>query len=214
MTKRDGAPRRSSAAMRRATTLHLVRHASYGLLDRVLAGRSPGHHLDDAGRAEAFRLGEALAAVSLAAVLSSPLERAQETAAAIAVRHDLSVAVEPGLNEIDFGEWTGLDFAALHASPAWRAFNGFRGTAPTPGGETMHQVQARMLATVLRLEAAYRGAQIALVSHGDPIKSVLAHFLGAPLDLLRRIEIAPASRSIVALYEDDAKVLAINLLPG
>ena len=200
--------------MSSATTFHLIRHASYGLLDHTLGGRSPGHSLNAQGRAEAERLAESMAATKLAAVVSSPLERAQETASAIAARHGLAVATDPDLSEIDFGDWTGADFRSLHAGQAWRAFNSFRSTARIPGGETMLGAQARMVEAVLRLQAAWRDREIAVVSHADPIKAVLAHFLGTPLDLLRRIEIAPASRSVVVLYDEDAKILALNLPPG
>lgn len=194
-----------------ATTFHLVRHASYDLLGHVLAGRSPGHSLNPAGRAEAEALAGALAGRPIAAVVSSPLERARETAGPIAARHGLQPAIEPDLNEIDFGEWTGLPFTALHALPAWRAFNALRSAAPIPGGETMPAAQARAVATILRLWTAHRGSELVVVSHGDVVKAVLAHFLAVPLDLMRRIEIAPASRSVLALYDETVRILAVNL---
>ena len=123
--------------MSSATTFHLIRHASYGLLDHALGGRSPGHSLNAQGRAEAERLADGMRSIELAAVVASPLERAQETGSAIAARHGLDVATDPDLSEIDFGDWTGADFRGLHASQAWRAFNDFRSTARIPGGETM-----------------------------------------------------------------------------
>lgn len=195
------------------TTFHLIRHATYGLIGHRLAGRTPGHALGEEGRAQAAALAASLDAHPLAAVIASPLERTRETAAAIAERRDLPVLIEPGLNEIDFGDWTGETFDVLHARPAWRAFNRFRSTAPIPGGETMLAAQARAVAAVLRLRAAYPQAGLALVSHADVIKAVLAHFLAAPLDLFGRIEIAPASRSVVVLYDETAAIAGINLPP-
>jgi probable phosphomutase (TIGR03848 family) len=200
--------------MSSATTFILVRHASYGLLDHRLGGRAPGHSLNEQGRAEAARLAAALAGAPLAAIVASPMERTQETAAAIAARHGLAVQTDEDLIEMDFGAWTGADFRSLHDDPVWRAFNSFRATAPIPGGETMLAVQARMIAALRRLQAAHRDRMIAVVSHADPIKSVLTHFLGMPLDLMRRIEVAPASRSVLTLYDEDAVVTAINLPPG
>lgn len=196
-----------------ATTFHLIRHASYDLLGCVLAGRAPGHALNAAGRAEAARLAEALASRKLAAVVASPIERANETARIIAKRQNLDVLTEPDLTEVDFGAWMGMAFAALNADPGWAAFNAFRSTAPTPGGETMAQAQARAIAALVRLAARYPGREVAAVSHGDVVKAVIAHALGAPLDLFHRIEIDPASRSVVALEAGGVRVLGINLPP-
>ena len=196
-----------------ATTIHLIRHASYDLLGRVLAGRAPGHSLNPAGRAEAAQVATTLRNRPLAAILSSPIERARETARLIAAPHGLDVLTEPALTEIDFGAWTGKTFQELNEAPGWAAFNTFRGTAPTPGGETMLAAQARAVAALARLAACYPGAELAAVSHGDIIKAIIAHALGAPLDLFHRLTIDPASRSVVALAESDARVLAVNLPP-
>jgi len=196
-----------------ATIFHLVRHASYDLLGRVLAGRQPGHALNAAGREEAARLAQALKGHALVAIVSSPIERAQETARIIAAPHRLNVRIEPDLTEIDFGSWTGMTFQDLHDQPGWAAFNTFRSTAPTPGGETMPAAQARAVATLTRLAACHPGAELALVSHGDVVKAILAHALGTPLDLFHRIEINPAWRSVIALAEHGVRVLGVNLPP-
>jgi broad specificity phosphatase PhoE len=197
-----------------ATTFHLIRHASYDMLGRVLAGRTPGHALNAIGRGEAARLAEALATRPIAAVISSPLERAQETARCIAERLSLSVETEPALNEIDFGDWTGMTFEALHALPEWQAFNIFRGAARIPGGETMLAAQARAVAALASLRLTWPTQELVLVSHGDVVKGLIAHFLGVPLDLFRRIEIAPASRSVLWLADASAHVDGVNLPPG
>ena len=105
------------------TTFHLIRHGDYGLLGRVLAGRTPGHSLSDLGRKQAERVAAALAHRPIAAVVSGPLERARETAAPLAARCGLEVSVDPDLDEIDFGEWTGMAFDALQPCP-----NGARST--------------------------------------------------------------------------------------
>jgi broad specificity phosphatase PhoE len=195
------------------TTLHLVRHAAHGLLGRILAGRMPGVGLSEEGQAQAARLADTLASRPIQAVLSSPLERAQATAAAIAARHGLPVQIDPGLNEIDFGAWTGTAFDDLDGRPDWHAWNRFRSFALTPGGETMVAAQARALAAVARARAAHPDGEAVLVGHSDVLKAVLAHVLGTPLDLLLRIELHPAHRCVLVLFDGDVRVEGINLPP-
>jgi broad specificity phosphatase PhoE len=200
--------------MSSATTFHLVRHGDYPLIGRVLAGRSRGHSLSALGREQAERVAAVLAGRAIAAVAAGPLERARQTAAPIAARCGLAVAVDPDLDEIDFGDWTGMDFDSLHARPDWVSFNVFRSTALVPGGETMLDAQRRGLAAIHRLRSRFPDREVAVVSHGDVIKAIVAHFLAVPLDLFGRIEIAPGSRSIVALDDTDARILGVNLPPG
>lgn len=197
-----------------ATTIHLVRHGDYSQLGRVLAGRMPGYSLSKPGREQADKVAAALARRPILAVVSSPLERAQETAAPIAARHGLDVTIDADLNEIDFGAWAGSEFAILHATPEWRAFNVFRSTAEIPGGETMLMAQTRGIAVMRRLCSRFPVGEVVAVSHGDVIKAVLAHFLGVALDLFARIEIAPASRTEIIIYEQDVRIMGVNLPPG
>ena len=184
------------------TVFYLVRHAEHGLLGQVLTGRMPGVSLNEHGREQASRLARHFSGRPVVAVASSPLERAQETAGPIAASLGLDMATDTGLNEIDFGDWTGMAFAALQSSPAWQAWNQFRGTAPTPGGEAMLEALARALRSLARLQAAYPGGEVVLVSHQDVLRALLAHCLGAPLDLMHRIELAPASVSVLRYSAD------------
>jgi broad specificity phosphatase PhoE len=190
--------------------LHLVRHASHDLLGRVLVGRGPVP-INAIGVNETAAVCRALSRSGLAAVISSPQERAVQMANAIADGAGLVPAIDPGLDEMDMGEWTGASFDDLHDDPRWQAFNRFRSSAPIPGGETMLAVQARAVAAAIRLRPRYPGAPVALVSHSDVLKSILMHFLGIPLDLIHRFDLAPASRSIVELYDEGAVVRAVNL---
>jgi probable phosphoglycerate mutase len=195
------------------TTFHLVRHGHYGLLGHALAGRLGGYSLSDEGRAQAEAVAGALADHPIVAVVSSPLERTRETAAPIAARLGLDVQIDPDVIEIDFGEWTGRSFESLREWSGWASFSRFRSTARVPGGESMLAVQARSLAAVVRWREAVPDGDVVIVSHGDVIKSILAHFLTIPLDMFRRFDVAPASRSVVQLYDEDARVLAVNLPP-
>jgi probable phosphoglycerate mutase len=190
----------------------LVRHGHYDLLDRALGGRAD-HALSAEGRAQAARAGEALRRRGIATVFSSPVQRARETAEIIAEAAGAELREEPAFAEVDFGDWTGASFDALQDDLEWRAWNTFRGAARPPGGELMLEVQARAVGSLLRIAAAHPGGEIAVVSHSDVIKSVLAHLLGSPLDLMRRIEISAGSVSRIALYPEDAKVLVVNAAP-
>lgn len=192
-----------------ACTIHLVRHGEHGQLRHTLSGRTAGLGLSEAGRRQAARLAESLLGSGVRAVLSSPVQRALETAAPVAAALGLAAVVEPGLEEIDFGAWSGQRFDALAGAPGWESWNRARSLAATPGGETMLGVQARAVAALTRQAAS--GGAIAAVSHSDVIKAVLAFALGMPLDLLHRLEVAPGSRSVLVLGSDFARVEAVNL---
>ena len=191
--------------------VHLVRHAEHGEFGQALTGRSPGAALSATGARQAAALAAHYAGRDIRAVLTSPVQRAQETARAVGVALTLAPVVEAGLEEVDFGDWAGQPFDALEASPGWAAWNAARSLAPTPGGETMLAVQARAVGALMRHRAA--GGTVVAVSHADVIKAVLAYVLGMPLDLLNRLEIGPASRSVVVLGEDFARAEAVNLPP-
>ena len=182
------------------TTVHLVRHAEHALLGRTLAGRMAGVGLNDAGRAQAARL----AGLHVDAVVSSPQQRAQETAAAFG----MPIQTDPAWDEVDFGAWSGMEFAQLDPDPAWQLWNTVRSTAPTPGGETMLAVQARAVAGLAALRAY---GDVVVVSHLDVLRAVLAHVLGMPLDFVFRLDLTPASRSVVTLWDGGARVDGLNL---
>lgn len=183
------------------TVLLLIRHALCDPVGRSIAGRKPGIHLNPAGRSQAAALANRLAVLPISAIYSSPMERARETAEPVARRLGLKVQTEPGLDEIDFGEWTGRTLAELDVIPAWRAFNEERSTTRIPGGELIGEVLERALEACGRISRTHRnpGAVVALVSHGDVLRALIAHFAGISLDLMRRIELSPASLSVVSL---------------
>jgi probable phosphoglycerate mutase len=195
------------------TTIHLVRHGSHDLLGRVLTGQMPGVRLNEAGLRESDAAGQVLADAGLTAIYASPLERARQTAERIAARCGLPVAIESDLADVDFGIWTGLSFEELRTRHDWTAFHHNRATSRVPGGEAMPEVQARVVGAVRRLAARHPTDAIAVVGHADPIKLVLLHALGAPIDAVLRLEVAPASISTVTLDRDDWRVLAVNRQP-
>ena len=192
------------------TTLFLIRHAEHALLGHAIVGRAAGVQLSPEGIRQAEALAERLEGSSIRALYSSPLERARATAAAIAAIVGLEVQTVEELNEIDFGEWTDRTLVDLHELEEWRRFNAFRSGSRIPGGETIIEVQARMLRLIERLCTLHPIETVALVGHGDPIKAALAYYLGVPLDLAQRIEISPASVSIVRLERYGPQVLLLN----
>jgi probable phosphoglycerate mutase len=195
------------------TTIFFVRHGSHDQLGRVLCGRIAGVSLNERGREEARAAGRALAGRGLAAVYASPLERTRETAELAAEVLGLPVEISQDLLEVDFGEWTGTNFEALRAEPRWPAWNAARGVTRIPGGETLPEVQARLCRFVEQAMLRHPGQQIAAVSHGDPIKTILAEALGMPLDNLERLEISPASISVLTAGDWGMRVHSVNEAP-
>jgi len=181
------------------TTLLLIRHASNDLLkEHRMGGRMPGVHLNEQGRAEAAALADRLARTDLAAVYSSPMERAQETARCIADRHGLEVRIHPGLHEVDCGQWSGQPTDRLREDPYWLPLRIYPAWVPFPGGETSWQVQVRFLAALEEIRAAHPDQTVAVVAHADPIRLAVAHYIGLPIDLFRRLSVSPASLTVVA----------------
>jgi probable phosphoglycerate mutase len=204
------------AARRSASTLVLlVRHAVTPTTGKVLPGRARGLHLSDEGRRQADATAKRLAALpKIAAVYASPLERAQETAAAIARALGLAVRTERGLLECDFGAWTGASLRRLSRKREWatvqRHPSGFR----FPGGESFVEMQSRIADAVRGLVERHRGRAIVAVSHADPIKRAVAHALGMPLDLFQRIVIGTASITAIAYGRTNASALTVNSIDG
>jgi broad specificity phosphatase PhoE len=194
--------------------LLLVRHGATDAVGRSIAGRAPGVHLNARGSAEAAALAGSLRRLPVAAVYSSPLERAMETALPIAEGAGLPVRSHPGLLELDFGAWTGKTLDDLSDDPHWRAFNERRETTRIPGGETMRETVTRARTAVADLRLAHDGRLVVAVSHGDVIRGLVAHELGLPLDHLFRLEVATASVSAVDFAVDPGRVLTLNWRPG
>lgn len=193
-----------------ATTILLIRHAAHGLVHHILCGRMPGVHLGEAGRAQAEALADRLREERLAAVYTSPLPRAQETAAPIAARHGLEPRICEGLAEIDFGAWNGRSFASLQDDPHWQRWNAERASERPPGGETMQEAGQRACDAIGRMADHHPEAAVAAVSHADVIKAVLSALLGLSVDAHARFEISPASVSRIVVWPGGGKLLCMN----
>lgn len=159
---------------------------------------------------QAEALAERLRQVAIAAVYSSPLERARATAERIAGQLNLDVQLCQEAGEIRFGDWTGREFKDLNDDQRWVRFNRLRSLTAPPGGEFMLDVQARMVGLLHRLCDAYEGETVAVVTHGDVIRSTIAHYAGIHLDLMHRLEISPASVSVIAIDLHGPRILRLN----
>lgn len=193
------------------TTILLIRHGMTDAVGYRIAGWDPGVLLNEMGLAQVETLGRELAPVKLDAIVSSPLERAAMTAAAVAKPQGLTVTYREGLGEVRFGEWTGQTIAELERDERWRRWNTMRALERAPGGESMLDTQRRMFDELTAARDAWPGGTVALVSHADAIRSLLFHLLGMPLDLFPRLRIDPASVSIVRTAPGSLEVAAINL---
>lgn len=196
----------------------LIRHGrTQANADGVLAGRSKGVHLDETGREQARSVAARLSAVSLAALVTSPLERTAETAREIARAQPDRVTArrDRAWTECDYGEWTGRPIKDLARLKLWRTVQAHPSGVVFPGGESMVAMQSRAVAAARRWDAdvaASHGANacFAVVSHGDVIKSVLADAMGMHLDQFQRLVVAPASVSVIEYAEQRPVVLHVN----
>lgn len=192
------------------TKFILIRHATNDTVGKRFPGRMAGVHLNEEGRAQARKLAERLAGLPVAAVYSSPLERAVETAEPIAELLNLKIENCEDFLEIDIGKWTDLTIEELENEAQFRLFNSFRSGTRVPGGETMLEAQARMISGVEKLRARHQQETVAVVSHADLIKAAVAYYAGIHLDMFQRIEISPASLSVIEIYDETARILLVN----
>ncbi len=191
--------------------LLLVRHALTELTGKRLYGRSQGIPLSDRGRQQAKELAARLADVPLDALYTSPLDRCAETAAPIAEATGLEVRALEGVLEIDYGEWTGRPFTSLRRLKLWKEFHGGTPSAPRfPGGETLAEAQRRAITATLELAGRHVKETVAVVTHGDVIALILAHYAGVHIDLFQRLEVAPASVTAIVLGAGPPKVRRVN----
>ncbi|MGH3256568.1 MAG: MSMEG_4193 family putative phosphomutase [Streptosporangiaceae bacterium] len=183
------------------TTVLLVRHGLTATTGHVLTGWTPGITLDDRGQAQAAALAARLAPLPLAAIVSSPLERCMQTAAAIAGGRDgQQVIAEDRVGECRYGDWTGRPLKKLAAEQLWRVVQAHPSAVrfPGPEGESMPDMQHRAVAAVRDWNARLgKDATYLICSHGDVIKAIVADSLGLHLDQCQRIQADPCSLTVI-----------------
>jgi probable phosphoglycerate mutase len=179
-----------------------------------LPGRLPGIDLNERGRKQAEELGKAFADVPLAAIYSSPLERAVQTAEPIAKACSLTLVQVPGLLESNVGEWQGKSLRRLALTKYWKIVQNAPSRATHPGGESFMQTQTRIVATLDAICAKHKERDlVACVFHSDPIKLAVAHYIGLPLDHFQRLGCETGSVTMLAIGASTAHLIWLNRRP-
>lgn len=195
----------------------LIRHGDTELTGHVLYGRMPGVHLSEEGHRQAEALAKSIAArYKVDQLISSPLERAKETARYLSTHLNLPIATHEGIIELDYGKWLGRTFEDIRQSEHWEHYNRLRSLLGPPEGELMLEVQARAWSALRDIMSSVKGddnVTIALVSHGDVIRALLVLLLGMPLDNIHRMEVSPASLNEIVFHGHYGRVVRVNQLP-
>jgi probable phosphomutase (TIGR03848 family) len=196
-------------------TLLLIRH---GENDYLKQGRLPGHlpgiHLDEGGQEQAAALAEGLKDAPIRAIYASPLERTVETAEPLAQALGQTILLRPALVDVDPGEWQGMRLADLRKLPLWKEVQEKPAGVRFPGGESFLESQARLVGEIENIRRTHKSKDlVAVVFHSDPIKLVLAHYLGLPLDNFQRLSVAPGSISILRLGGRGTQLIGLNITP-
>lgn len=194
----------------KSTTLVLVRHAVTAQTGPLLSGRTPGIDLSEPGVKQAENVGARLAVLPVKAVYASPIERTRQTAQHIADHHQLEVCELPGVIEADYGDWTGGKIADLAKTDLWKTVQVVPSRARFPNGESIAEMQSRMVSALEAVVADHPGEMIVVVSHADPIKAAIAHFSGVHLDLFQRVIVSPASVTVFELGQFGAALVKCN----
>ncbi|HEY2155119.1 MAG TPA: histidine phosphatase family protein [Isosphaeraceae bacterium] len=194
------------------TIVYLLRHGATAANREVpyrLLGRSLDLPLDEEGAEQARRAGKALRRHRLAAVYTSPMLRAVETAARVAWPHGLEPVVVEGVIEADLGRWEGLTWDQARAADPehHEAFLAHPGTVPYPGGESFRDAQDRMVPTIAELVSRHPGERIAVVSHNVTNRAYLAGLMGMPIDRAREIRQANGGISVIRYQPPAAAVV-------
>jgi probable phosphomutase (TIGR03848 family) len=181
-------------------TILLIRHATTAVTGTRLGGRTDAP-LDGAGRRQAEATADRLANLPIKAVYASPLARAVETAEIIAAPHRLEVRGCEGVIEVEYGRWTDRPLKPLTRNKLWAVIQARPSLVRFPDGETIRSAQLRAVDALEEIAARYRNGIVAVVSHADIIKAVVAFYAGMPLDAFQRLAIGPASVTVLAISD-------------
>jgi probable phosphoglycerate mutase len=190
----------------------LIRHGENDYVKkRRLPGRKPGIHLNENGRRQAKALAKKLSQAPINAIYSSPLERTIETAQPIAKALGLKVIKRKGLIETDIGEWQGKKVKKLSRLKIWRQLQFNPSRFQFPGGDRIEGAQHRFVKEIEELSAQHSPEDVIIcVSHADPIKIIVAYYMGLPLDFYQRLTVSPASITALHIGDFGSRLLMLN----
>ena len=191
-------------------TILLARHGIHAEVGHILSGRSE-IALADESRAQAERLAWWLSRMPLSSIHTSPRARTQQTAAPAAARAGLVPVVAPALDEIDFGAFTGRDFASLDADADWQRWNAERDTARCPNGETMAEAVERAWRYIHAIPTDK--APALCVTHCDVIRGLVARHLGVSFTRIYGFDCDPGSVTTLQLSNAGTRLVALNERP-
>ena len=192
------------------TTFFLLRHAhSTANENSILAGQDNSIGLSGIGDAQAQSLVEILTSLEISMVITSPLLRCKETIAPfIASQSKLVARQDTGIIEMNYGDWSGKKLSRLSKQPLWRRIQGNPAGVRFPDGESFLEMLSRSSQSIENLRGS--GERVLVVSHGDVIKVLITHFLGAPLNTFQKLSIDPASISILKFSGDSFNLVSAN----
>ncbi len=196
--------------MRAPSEIYLIRHGhSTANLKNVLAGRLASVHLSPKGSEQVGKLAARLSEIEFTKIISSPLDRCLETMAPIASsRPKLLIERNEAFLEMDYGTWSGKKLPLLAKKTLWKSIQGAPSTVRFPDGESFNEVSTRAYEGLFA--SALPGKRIAICSHGDVIKILLSNILGMHIDSFQRINVDPASISIIQIGASGNRVLLMN----
>ena len=192
------------------TTLFLIRHGLTAVTGTRLYGQTAGIDLDDRGRAQAEALAERFRSVRLTAIYSSPLERCVQTVEPLAASKRLEVRASQALIEMDSGRWTNRTLTSLRKNREWATVQRAPSQFRFPGGESFTEAHERVVGETQRIAARHPRGNVAVATHGDLVRILVAHYGGAHLDHFQRTLIDTASVSVVHLDGGIPRVLLVN----
>lgn len=193
-----------------STTLLLIRHGKTPTTGTTLPGRAPGLHLSEEGAEQANQLIGTLRSIEIDAVLTSPLERAKETAQPLCLDRQIEAIVDQRIIECDFGDWTGRRLNELSKLPEWRVVQAAPSKFRFPNGESFREMSERMIDFLDFVHQRYNGKTVAAFTHADPVKALIAHCLGLHLDAFQKVIISTAGVSAISITNTSNYALYVN----
>lgn len=197
------------------TTVLLIRHGETDFVKLgKMAGRTPGVHLNDNGKREAQELASCLKEAPIKLIFSSPMERTLETAKPLAKVLGLNIIKSDGLIETDIGDWKGMEIKKAKKFPEWKTVQATPSRFKFPGGESFVDAQTRQVKTIEEIISRQKDDKlIACFSHADPIRLVVAYYLGMSLDHFQRLSCRTGSVSVLKFSKQNVVILGMNLRP-